>query len=363
MKVTTLLNQRHQDILRATVEHYIATAEPVGSKTLVTDFDFSVSSATIRNTLGKLEKAGFLYQPHTSAGRIPSDFGYRIYVDNLMIPDQKSAKQIKQNLSQKLKQKTYNFETALQRATQILANLSGYIALITLPQTSPNQLRHLQFIPVSSKQVMLLVVTDSYQTQSILVDLPATLVRDNEEAQEWLEEELNILSNFLNSELKGKSLLELSNLDWQQIDQNFVSYAEFLKGLLKQLQTYLKTSISTQIMIHGVSEVLRQPEFSQLQQVQMLLHLLEEEQDKLLPLILDIPESELSNRRVTVKIGTENPLESMRPCSLISATYSQGDVPVGSVGLIGPTRMLYENTIPLVESTADYLSEALAAIN
>ena len=116
-------------------------------------------------------------------------------------------------------------------------------------------------------------------------------------------------------------------------------------------------------MIHGVSEVLRQPEFSQLQQVQMLLHLLEEEQDQLLPLILDIPESELSNGRVTLKIGTENPLESMRLCSLISATYGQGDVPIGSVGLIGPTRMLYENTIPLVESTADYLSEALAAIN
>ena len=363
MKVNTLLSQRHQDILRATVQHYIATAEPVGSKTLVTEYDFSVSSATIRNTLGKLEKAGFLYQPHTSAGRIPSDFGYRIYVDNLITLNQTSAKQIKKNLRQKLKQNTYNFETALQRATQILANLSGHIALITLPQTSPNQLRHLQLIPISAKQGMLLVVTDSYQTQSLVVDIPSTLVIDNEENKDWLAEELHIVSNFLNSELKGKSLLELSNLDWEKIDQNFINYADFLKGLLKQLQTYLKSSISTQIMIHGVSEVLRQPEFSQLQQVQMLLHLLEEEQDQLLPLILDIPESELSNGRVTLKIGTENPLESMRLCSLISATYGQGDVPIGSVGLIGPTRMLYENTIPLVESTADYLSEALAAIN
>ena len=114
------------------------------------------------------------------------------------------------------------------------------------------------------------------------------------------------------------------------------------------------------MMIHGVSEVLLQPEFSQLQQVQMLLHLLEKEQDKLLPLILDIPESTFIDRGVTLKIGAENPLESMHPCSLISATYCQGNTPVGSVGLIGPTRMLYENTIPLVESTADYLSEALA---
>ncbi|MGK7942207.1 MAG: heat-inducible transcriptional repressor HrcA, partial [Crocosphaera sp.] len=169
MTVNTVLNQRHQEILRATVQHYIATAEPVGSNTLVKEYDFTVSSATIRNTLGKLEKAGFLYQPHTSAGRIPSDFGYRIYVDNLMIPNQKSGKNIKKNLSQQLKQKTYNFETTLQRATQILANISGYIALITLPQTSFNQLRHLQLLQVSSKQVMLLVVTDSYKTQSVLV--------------------------------------------------------------------------------------------------------------------------------------------------------------------------------------------------
>ncbi|MGB5771446.1 MAG: heat-inducible transcriptional repressor HrcA [Crocosphaera sp.] len=359
MTIPTFLNQRYQNILRATVQHYIATAEPVGSKTLVKEYDFTVSSATIRNTLGRLEKEGFLYQPYTSAGRIPSDFGYRIYVDNLMTLDQKNAQKITQKLSQKLQRKTYNFETALQRATQILANLSGYIALITLPKTSPNELRHLQLIQVSSKQVMLLVVTDSYQTQSILVDIPLTLVGENEEDKDWLEEELKILSNFLNSQLKGKSLLEVSHLNWHKIDQEFIDYADFLKGLLKQLQTSLKSSLSTQIMIHGVSEVLRQPEFSQLQQVQMLIHLLEEEQDKLLPLILDMPESELSNRRVTIKIGAENKLESMRPCSLIAATYCQGDIPVGSVGIIGPTRMLYENTIPLVESTADYLSEAL----
>ncbi len=359
MTIPIFLNQRYQNILRATVQHYIATAEPVGSKTLVKEYDFTVSSATIRNTLGRLEKEGFLYQPYTSAGRIPSDFGYRIYVDNLMTLDQKNAKKITQNLSQKLKSKTYNFETALQRATQILANLSGYIALITLPKTSSNKLRHLQLIQVSSKQVMLLVVTDSYQTQSILVDIPLTLVGENEEDKDWLEEEIKILSNFLNSQLKGKSLLEVSHLNWHKIDKEFIYYADFLKGLLKQLQTSLKSSLSTQIMIHGVSEVLRQPEFSQLEQVQMLIHLLEEEQEKLLPLILDMPESELSNRRFTIKIGAENKLESMRPCSLIATTYCQGDIPVGSVGIIGPTRMLYENTIPLVESTADYLSEAL----
>ncbi|MEA5510354.1 heat-inducible transcriptional repressor HrcA [Crocosphaera sp. UHCC 0190] len=357
MMVPTSLNKRYQNILRATVKHYIVTAEPVGSKTLLEEYNFSVSSATIRNTLGQLEKAGFLYQPYTSAGRIPSDCGYRIYVDNLMTLDEKIGQKIERQLSQKLKWETYNFETALQRATQILANLSGYIALITLPQTSPHQLRHLQLIQASEKQVMLIVVTDSYQTQSILIDLPTAFVKDNDD---WLAEELQILSNFLNHQLKGKSLLEFTHLDWQKIDQEFLEYTDFLKTLLKQLQKYLKSSMSTPIMIHGVSEVLRQPEFSQLQQVQMLIHLLEEEKDQLLPLIFDVPETDILNKRVSVRIGAENPLESMRPCTLISANYCQGDTPVGSVGIIGPTRMLYEHTIPLVESTADYLSEALS---
>ncbi|MEM8779633.1 MAG: heat-inducible transcriptional repressor HrcA [Cyanobacteria bacterium P01_G01_bin.49] len=361
MIVPKLLNKRYQNILRATVQHYIATAEPVGSKTLVKEYNLSVSSATIRNTLGRLEEAGLLYQPHTSAGRIPSDCGYRLYVDDLMTPDEQIAQKIERQLTRKLKGEIYTFETALQRAIQILANLSGHIALITLPQTSPNQLCHLQLIQVSSRQVMLIVVTDSYQTQSILIDIPPSLVKYDQENNDWLTEELQIISNFLNSQLKGKPLLEFTHLDWQKIGREFLEYTDFLKTLLKKLKNYLSSSLSTPIMIHGVSEVLRQPEFSQLQPVQMLIHLLEEEKDKLLPLIFDLPETDtLKKQRVTIRIGSENPIESMHPCTLISAIYRQGDTPVGSVGIIGPTRMLYENTIPLVESTADYLSEALS---
>ncbi|GBF82363.1 heat-inducible transcription repressor hrcA [Aphanothece sacrum FPU1] len=359
MTVATSLTKRYQNILRATIQHYIATAEPVGSRTLVEEYNFSVSSATIRQALGKLEKDGLLYQPHTSAGRIPSDCGYRIYVDSLMTPDNKIGQKIEQRLTKELRRETYSFESLLQRATQILANLSGYIALITLPQTSTNQLRHLQLVEVSSTQVMLVIVTENYQTQSILIDLPASNCQNESNNEDNLTEELHILSNFLNAQLKGKCISDFATLNWREIDQNFACYRDFLKQLLQQLHYSLKSSISTPIMVHGVSEVLRQPEFSQLQQVQMLLHLLEEEQDQLLPLIFETFEHQPLNRRVSIKIGSENPLESMRPCTLISAIYRQGDIPVGSVGIIGPTRMLYENTISLVESTADYLSETL----
>jgi heat-inducible transcriptional repressor len=207
---------------------------------------------------------------------------------------------------------------------------------------------------------MLILVMDGYQTQSVVMDFPQSILGTETNKEENLEEELQIISNFLNNKLKGRSLAEFSSLDWQEIDQDFAQYASFLRTLLKQLNCCLKSQDTPAIMIHGVSEVLRQPEFSHLQQVQMLLHLLEQEQDQLFPLIFESPETEPLTKGVTIRIGTENPLESMRPCTLISAVYRQGDIPVGSVGIIGPTRMIYENTIPLVESTADYLSDALS---
>jgi heat-inducible transcriptional repressor len=351
------LNERHQKILKATVKHYIATAEPVGSKTLVEGYNFSVSSATIRNVLGNLEKEGFLYQPHTSSGRVPSDSGYRIYVDELMIPDEAIGRQVEQYLMHQLKPDSWSFESLLQRATQILANISGYIAIITLPQTATNKLKHLQLVQVSLKQMMLLVVTDGYQTQSVLMDIPPAIL---EEETEDIAEELQILSNFLNHQLKGYSCAELVNLDWSQIDREFVQYKNLLKSLVQEITQRLQVQHTPSMIMHGVSEVLRYPEFSHLEQVKVLLHLLEQQQDQLIPLIYEWPEKELFNKKVNIRIGSENPLQSMRLCTLVSAVYRQGEYPVGSVGIIGPTRMLYENTIPLVESTADYLTEALS---
>jgi heat-inducible transcriptional repressor len=355
------LNERHQHILRATIQHYIATAEPVGSKTLAEEYDFSVSSATIRNVMGYLEKSGFLYQPHTSAGRIPSDSGYRVYVDQLITPNKNLQQAIEKSLTKQLKREAWTFEDILQRATQILATVSGYIALITFPQNSIQRLHHLQIIQVNSEQLMLIVVTDSYQTESILINSSSLKGNKTEIDQEWLEEELQILSNFLNHQLRGKSLNEISKLNWTELDQEFKRYGDFLKTLVQKVSKLTQLPSSTPMMIKGMSEMFRQPEFSQIEQIQMLLHLLEVEQDQLLPLIFEIPQQEtLKSHQVTIRIGAENPLEQMRYCTLISAVYKQGKNPVGSVGIIGPTRMLYENAIVLVETTANYLSETLS---
>jgi heat-inducible transcriptional repressor len=354
------LTNRQQHILWATVRHYIATAEPVGSKALVDEYDLGVSSATIRNVMGVLEKSGLLYQPHTSAGRVPSDSGYRIYVDHLITPSENLSREVEAVLQKRLKWEDWSLEALLQGAAQILATLSGCISLITMPQTERATLRHLQMVQIEAGRVMLIVVTDAYETHSTLMDLPIASA-DTQLDPEVIDRELQIISNFLNSHLRGRSLLELATLDWTQLDQEFQRYGEFLKHSVAELTRRTVTPSTTQIMIRGVAEVLRQPEFSQLQQVQMIIQLLEEEQDQLWRLIFEQPEAdEVGKPRVMVRIGSENPLEPIRTCTLISATYRRGSIPVGSVGVLGPTRLDYESAIAVVSAAADYLSEAFS---
>lgn len=367
MAIQVSLTDRQQRILWATIRHYIATAEPVGSKALVEEYNLSVSPATIRNAMAVLEKSGLLYQPHTSAGRVPSDSGYRIYVDQLIKPSEALGRQVEHLFTSRLNKDDGGLEALLQGAAQILATLSGYITLITMPQTRTTQLRHLQLMQVEPGRVMLVVVTDAYETQSVLLELPQSEEDATPRDAEIVERELQILSNFLNSQLRSQPLSELATLDWSELDREFQRYAEFLRNLLSELTRRTSKPISTQIMIRGISEMLRQPEFSELQQVQMLIHMLEEEQDQLWPLIFEWPQLEAvsgkelaKGSRASVRIGAENPLEPMRTCTLISANYRQGSMPVGSVGVLGPTRMVYENAIALVEAAADYLSEALS---
>ncbi|HEY9700552.1 MAG TPA: heat-inducible transcriptional repressor HrcA [Trichocoleus sp.] len=353
------LSPRQQQVLGATVRHYIATAKPVGSESLLEEFNPRVSSATIRNAMGFLEKSGLLYQPHTSAGRVPSDSGYRIYVDRLVTPPEGLSRQVAQVLSDQLNREEMSLEAVLRGAAQVLATLSGYIALVTLPQTSTAQLRHLQLVQLDPQRIMVIVVLDSYETQSTMVDIPAA---DEETMDsEQFDRELQILSNFLNSQLRGHTLSEIALLDWTELGREFERYAALLQASLSELNQRSRLSLSSHILINGIAEVLkRQPEFSELQQVQSIMHLLEAEQEQIWSLIFESDDLEASGRRVTVRIGSENPLEPMRSCALVSATYQRGTVPVGSVGMLGPTRMVYENAIAIVEAAANYLSDIVS---
>jgi heat-inducible transcriptional repressor len=355
LPIMTLLNPRQQQVLQATVRHYVATAEPVGSNVLAREYNMSVSSATIRNAMGALEREGLLYQPHTSAGRIPSDSGYRLYVDHLMQPLANPT--VAQTLSDRLNSGNWSLEAVLHGAAQILATLSGYITLVTLPIKHPAEVRHVQLVKVDAQQVMLIVVTDTYETQSALVQL--TIVEGESADPDLLDRELQVLSNFLNEALRGQSLGEVGKLDWSALGREFDRYSHAMTQMLEALALrFAPVAGPTQLMISGVSAVLRQPEFTELNQLQNLLSLLESQQDQLLPIFGAQMVQEVE-QRVKITIGAENPLEPMRSCSLVSAVYMRGAQPIGNVGVLGPTRMDYASTIALVEATADYLSEAM----
>jgi heat-inducible transcriptional repressor len=368
------LNQRHQQILRATIRQYISTAEPVGSKTLVDGYNLNISPATIRSGFATLEKAGFLYQPHTSAGRVPSDSGYRVYVDRLIQPSSTIGRQVAGLLADKLDGDGRSVEATLRGAVEVLATLSGYITMITLPQSRRSTVKHIQIVRSEASKIMVIVVWDSYETQSISIQQPPALPVD----EELFDRELQVLSNFLNSKLRGRSLLEVLKLDWSELvgvaspteNRQFQQYVDLVSKLFIDLSRQAKPIHSSQIMIWGISEVLGQPEFSQLQQVKTLLHLLESEQDKIWELIFNphlnatniSATSSLESRqsKLEIRIGTENPLKPMQTCTLISTNYHQDSIPVGSVGLLGPKRMLYEDSIALVESAAEYISAAIS---
>ncbi|PSN20373.1 heat-inducible transcriptional repressor HrcA [filamentous cyanobacterium CCP5] len=352
------LNPRQQHILWATVQRYVATAEPVGSRVLVQEYNFDVSPATVRNTMGSLEKSGLLYQPHTSAGRVPSDLGYRLYVDQLMQPAATLGEQVESLLGAELGWGSWSFEALLREAAQILSNLSGYLALITVPQTSKALVRHLQLVQVDQGQVVMIVLLDSLITQSVVVKLPPA-DDDTTISEDTLSSELQILSNFLTEHLRGQSLSEVAAIGWSSLDWEFRQYAEALGQAIDDLARRTAGPTPTQLVVSGLAEVLRQPEFSDAQQIQAIVHLLEEDSPQLWPLFFESP-TDVEGQRVRVWIGSENPIEPMQNCALVSSTYGRNSLPLGSVGVLGPTRMVYENAVAIVSAAADHLSEALS---
>ncbi len=362
------ITSRQHRILQATVRSYVATAEPVGSKTLAEIYDLGVSTATIRNDLATLEQGGLLLQPHTSAGRIPSDSGYRVYVNDLLEPEPGGAvgqQRIMSTLTEHLgEQLEDDIDSMLHRAARILARLSGCIAMISTPQLQTVVLRHLQLVSVDQHQIMMVIVTDSYRTHSVVVNLGEEGESSESMGEriplppvslEQLEEELQVLSNFLNLKLRGKTLADLQDLSWLELDRQFRCYAEWLGSLLKVAShKCLRPSLGS-FFTAGVNELMRQPEFTQTQQIQTVVQLLEEEQDSLGDVLGSQQRGELQ-----VFIGAENPLEPIRHCTLITSTYYRGHEPMGSVSLLGPTRMVYEQTLGSVRALVEHLSLALS---
>ncbi len=366
------LNSRQQNILRATVRHYVNTAEPVGSKSLAKGYDLQVSSATIRNVMSALEGSGLLYQPHTSAGRIPSDSGYRMYVDKLMMLSEPLTRQMETRLSSRLDWSQLDWdsqamEALLKESAQVLSQLSGHIALVALPHTDASVIKQLKLVPVSESHVLLIVI-DIYNNHSVLLPIAGN--------HKDIDAELQVLSNFLTEQLRGRSLhdvdLDWSDLEWSNLGQVFQEYAVVLQRAIADLSRKSRTLTTTQILISGVAEALDQPEFAERDQIRSIVQLLEDGRDQLWPLISEPmplgaklgakPGNLLSTQPgIRIWIGAENPLEPMRSCALVATQYGRGPGPTGSLGVLGPTRMLYENAVAAVGAAANYLTDAVSA--
>ncbi len=359
------LTNREQKVLQATVDRYIATAEPVGSKTLAEEYNFDVSPATIRNVLNVLDRLGLLYQPHTSAGRIPSDSGYRVYVDGLVdellerdrgIPGQMAfvAPPSLPSLGKPAGAvSSGDLDALLQALAKSLAALCGCIALIAAPNVQTAKLRHVQLILLDARQAMLVAVSDAYHTASVVVELPPDLsVAD-------LELELPPINNFLNERLRDRRFSEIGSLRWEDLDRSFRQYAALVERALQSLTHLYGTPSLGSLFVCGITELMRQPEFGQLNQMQAVIQLLEDDREALFPLLLDgMPSS--NDSAIHVKIGTEMPLEPIQTCAFVSTTYYLEETPAGIVGVLGPTRLDYRQAIAAVRTVASQISAALS---
>ncbi len=339
-----VLDERKQKVLQAVIRDYIFTAEPVGSRTIAKKYDLGVSSATIRNEMADLEELGYIEQPHTSAGRIPSELGYRYYVDCLM-KRKRLSKDEQEAILTGYKTKVRDIATVLHVTNSILSNITRYTSLMTGPQFNRSCLRYVQLVPLDNAKALVIVVTDHDMVQTRMIDIPQTIN----------DIDLQKISQVMNAKLQGLSLEDIKLTLIKEICFELSQYKHVFNPAMELIQETLTLNNQEKVYLAGILNILNQPEFKNINKVRTLLSLLE--QEKVLKEILcDRPVSE---DRIKVKIGGENRVEGLEECSTITATYRINNQVVGSVGIIGPTRMDYEKAVTIVEFMTQHLSQLL----
>lgn len=356
-----MLSERKQRILRAIVEDYIATAEPVGSRTVARRYVPGLSPATIRNEMADLEELGLLEQPYTSAGRIPSDLGYRYYVDHLM-----EAEPLDPELEtavRALQERARELAGLIQQATRLLADLSGCVAMVLAPQLSTAAVRSLHVVPLGPGRGLVVVVSDAGFIESRLVDLPDDVGHDA----------LEQLGGRLTEVLAGRMPEDLSRTTLARARAAPSAFARVVEAVLELVTAGLEPA-DERVYLGGTSNILSYPEFRDTDRVRALLSALEQE-DLVIRLLAgraagtaQAPEhapgadrgpGEAGSGNVDVTIGREQPVDVMQSCSLVRGTYRRGPAVAGKVGVLGPTRMPYARTVALVETVVATLGEAL----
>ncbi|MGB9660894.1 MAG: heat-inducible transcriptional repressor HrcA [Moorellaceae bacterium] len=334
---------RKRKILEAIILDYIATGEPVGSRTIARRYNLGVSPATIRNEMADLEELGLIEQPHTSAGRIPSDLGYRYYVDCLMEKHELSAAE-KEYIRRRFEQKIGEIEQVLADATRLIAEMTSYAAVAVGPYQGKSHIQQVQLLYLSPGKALLVVVTSNGLVEHHLFNVPKGVSSP----------ELFRLSCMLNERLQGVMLEELKPAVLNNVYRELVSeHKELCSLLIELLEQLSRLEKEERIFLDGTINLFEQPEFRSIDKVKGLLSLLERT-ETLRELFAEGPPAGL-----TVKIGRENKYKDINNCSILTVTYEINGEVIGNVGVLGPTRMHYSRTISVLEYVARNLSRAL----
>jgi heat-inducible transcriptional repressor len=339
---TIQLDARRRTVLRAVVEEHIRSAEPVGSEHLAAREHLGVSPATIRSAMAGLEELGLLTHPHTSAGRIPTDQGYRVYVD--MVADAEALpvadrQTIRRRLGTPLEERT---EVADQ-AARVLSSLTQYASVVAAPGLQYKMFQSLHLVPIGERRALAVIATSSGALQGRAIDLPDGIAA----------EDLDDLSRAISQRLQGCRVGELTHERLGQVMGEATRHYQLLEAVKAWLRRDLARGAHPRVHVEGARHLLREPEFRQPEAATRVLEVFEEG-SILADALADAP-----MEGVWISIGAENRLAELQSCSLVVAAYSAGNEVGGTVGIVGPTRMRYRHAVAAVRYVADRLSEAL----
>ncbi len=332
------MDDRKVKILNSIIQTYLETGEPVGSRTISRFTDLNLSSATIRNEMSDLEEMGYIFQPHTSAGRIPTDKGYRFYVDNML--QSKSEDVIRQN--EMMVEKVDRLEQVLKQIVKMLATNTNYASLITAPQGKGNKLKFIQLSQVDEHSILAVMMLEGNIVKHKVM----------EPSEEVSPEEIVKLNLLLNTFLQGLSLSEINMELIQNMRRQAQEHRQVLGELIDMIVDAIQEEDDAEIYTSGTTNLLKYPELGDREKTGQLLYALEEKQG-LNELIAS--SGEKGKDGIQVYIGSESPIKSMQDCSIVTATYEIEDGVQGTIGIIGPKRMDYKKVVENLETVMTQL--------
>ena len=336
------LNERKQKILEAIIRNYMETGEPVGSRTVSKYTDLNLSSATIRNEMSDLEEMGYILQPHTSAGRIPSDKAYRLYVDTILQRKDEEVSEMKELMVEKADK----IDLLLKQVAKLLAQNTNYTSMVTKPKYRHKRIKFIQLNPMGERQLLVLVVLDNNHVSNKFINL-----------EEDLDENIAAQMNFLmNTALTGLDFTEINMAIMQQIKDKAGDYVDLASSILDCVSEVMSEEDDSEIYTSGATNILKYPELSDKDNMTGLLSTFEEKQ-MLAAWANDSPPDEEQEHGIQVYIGEESPVESMKDCSVVTATYKIKEGVYGKIGIVGPKRMDYDKVVGILKNLTQQLDE------